>query len=334
MGNSIISIVIPVYNVKEYLSKCLDSLYQQNDSSLEVILVNDGSTDSSLAICEEYARKYPNTILLNKENGGLSDARNEGTAIATGEYIYFLDSDDWLAPNAIKTLYDFAIEHNCEVTQGGFYYAYNDYLIYDARYKKPFVVDRNKAMLLLIKNDYIKNFVWGKLYKTEIVKRYQFPYGKYFEDSYWQHLIMNEVTNYGIVPTPLYYYRQRSSGISGVFSIKNLDLLYGYEERLKYIIVNYPEYVNQMAETLWILSYSFTESAKKKCDKKTIHAFTEFWQRINESYYPLFDVALHSSIKYRLWKSFPKLIKFYEFINKVIDRVFKKSTFVRIDYNG
>lgn len=329
MGNSIISIVIPVYNVKEYLSKCLDSLYQQNDSSLEVILVNDGSTDSSLAICEEYARKYPNTILLNKENGGLSDARNEGTAIATGEYIYFLDSDDWLAPNAIKTLYDFAIEHNCEVTQGGFYYAYNDYLIYDARYKKPFVVDRNKAMLLLIKNDYIKNFVWGKLYKTEIVKRYQFPYGKYFEDSYWQHLIMNEVTNYGIVPTPLYYYRQRSSGISGVFSIKNLDLLYGYEERLKYIIVNYPEYVNQMAETLWILSYSFTESAKKKCDKKTKSAYIEFWQRINKSYQLLFDNALHSNTKYRLWRFCPLFVRFYELITKIGSKLFCKRTYIK-----
>lgn len=333
MGNSI-SIVIPVYNVQEYLSQCLDSLYEQIDGSVEVILVNDGSTDDSQSICEEYAQKFPNTILVNKENGGLSDARNAGTAVATRDYIYYLDSDDWLAPDAIKTLYDFAEKNKCEVVQGGFYYAYDDHLLYDAKYKEAFVLDRNEAMLQLIKNDYVKNFAWGKLYKSEIVKRYPFPKGKYFEDSYWQHLVMNEVTNYGIVPTPLYYYRQRSSGISGEFSIKNLDLLKGYEERLKFVQELYPKYLDVMSEKIWLMGYSFTESAKNKCDAKTIHAFTEFWERINESYQTLFDVELHSVIKYRLWKSFPKLIKYYEFTNKVIDRVFKKSTFVRIDYNG
>ena len=329
-----VSVVIPVFNVASYLSQCLDSLYEQIDGSVEVILVNDGSTDDSQAICEEYVQKYSNTILVYKENGGLSDARNAGTRVATGEYIYYLDSDDWLAPDAIKTLYDFAEENNCEVVQGGFYYAYDDHLLYDAKYKEPFVLGRNEAMLQLIKNDYVKNFAWGKLYKSEIVKRYPFSKGKYFEDSYWQHLVMNDVTNYGIVPTALYYYRQRSSGISGEFSIKNLDLLKGYEERLKFVHEFYPKYLDVMSAKLWLMGYSFIESAKNKCDAKTIKYFTEFWQRINESYHPLFDVALHSNNKYRLWKSFPKLIKFYEFINKIIDRVFKKSTFVRIDYHG
>ena len=330
-----ISIIVPVYNVQDYLNRALDSLYRQNDADRhEIILVNDGSTDKSYSICKQYKRIIPNTILIDKNNGGLSDARNAGIAMARGEYVFFLDSDDWLAPNALEVLYDFAKDNNCEVVQGGFYYAYDDHLLYDAQYKEPFVLDRSEAMFRLIQNDYVKNFAWGKLYKSEIAKRYPFPKGKYFEDSYWQHLVMNEITNYGIVPTPLYYYRQHSSSISGEFSIKNLDLLKGYEERLKFVQNFYPKYLDVMSAKLWLMGFSFTEFAKNRCDTKTIHAFTEFWQRINESYYPLFDVALHSSIKYRLWKSFPKLIKFYEFINKVIDRVFKKSTFVRIDYNG
>lgn len=329
-----ISIIIPIYNVAPYLSQCLDSFYKQIDDSIEVILVNDGSTDKSLTICEEYARKYTNTIIVNKENGGLSDARNAGTKVATGRFIYYLDSDDWLAPNAIKTLYDFAIENHCEVVQGGFYYAYTDYLLYDAKYKKPFILERSEAMLQLIKNDYVKNFAWGKLYKSDIVKCYQFPKGKYYEDSYWQHLVLNEVTHYGIVPIPLYYYRQRNSGISGEFSSKNLDLLEGYEERLKFVQKHYPEYVNQLALVLWNMAYSFMESATNKCDEKTICAYAEFWQRINKSYQTLFDVALHSNVKYRLWKTFPRFIKLYELTNKAVDRVFKKSTLVKIDYNG
>ena len=133
-----VSVVVPVFNVRDFLSQCLDSLYSLVDDNMEVILVNDGSTDDSLNICRRYADLYSNTIIIDKENGGLSDARNVGTKVATGDYIYYLDSDDWLAPNAIKSLYEFAIENNCEIVQGGFYYAYDDYLLYDNNidYKK------------------------------------------------------------------------------------------------------------------------------------------------------------------------------------------------------
>ena len=131
----VLSVIIPVYNVHKYLSYCLDSLYAQVDGTVEVVLVNDGSTDESLNICRKYADACSNTIIIDKENGGLSDARNVGTNTATGDYIYYLDSDDWLAPNAIRTLYDYAIENDCEIVQGGFYYAYDDYLLYDNKYQ-------------------------------------------------------------------------------------------------------------------------------------------------------------------------------------------------------
>ena len=243
-SNINISIIVPIYNVENYLIQCLDSLYSQVTPSMEVILVNDGSTDHSLKICNNYKNKYPNTIIVNKENGGLSDARNAGTAIATGKYIYYLDSDDWLAPNALKQLYDFAEEHLCETVQGNFYYAYSDHLLLDNRYVKeteiPFTLSRKEAMKELIKNEYIKNFAWGKLYLTSIAKKYPFQKGVYFEDAFWQHHIINEVERYGVLPTPLYYYRQRENSISGNFSIRNLDLLKGYEERLKFIQKEYP----------------------------------------------------------------------------------------------
>ena len=246
---TVLSIIIPVYNVQDYLSHCLDSLYKQMDDTVEVILVNDGSTDDSLNICQRYADIHSNTIIIDKENGGLSDARNAGTKAASGDYIYYLDSDDWLASNAIKTLLEYAIANDCEIVQGGFYYAYDDHLLYDNKYKKSFVLNRHEAMLELIKNDYVKNFAWGKLYRADIVKKHQFPKEKYYEDSYWQHLIVHECKRYGIVPTPLYYYRQRSSGISGEFSLKNLDLLYGYEERLEFVHKHYPEFNDVMLQT-------------------------------------------------------------------------------------
>lgn len=213
-----ISVIIPVYNVASFLPKCLDSVYAQDLDGVEVVLVNDGSTDDSLSICEYYKQRYPLTIVVNKENGGLSDARNVGTAVAHGDYIFYLDSDDWLAPNALTSLYDMAIKYDSDVVQGGFYYAYEDKLLRDTTEScLEYVMTRQQAMGELVRQEAIKNFAWGKLYRKSIVSRFAFPVGKFFEDSYWQHLVINEVNKYCILSTPLYYYRQRQSGISGGF---------------------------------------------------------------------------------------------------------------------
>ena len=283
-----VSIIIPIYNVEKYLKQCLDSLYPQTTPSMEVILVNDGSTDKSLEICKEYKEKYPSTIIINKENGGLSDARNAGTAIATGKYIYYLDSDDWLTPDALKQLYNFAEEHQCEVVQGNFFYAYIDHLLLDNRYIKEeqsaFILSRKEAMKELIKNEYIKNFAWGKLYLASIAKKYPFKKGAYFEDAFWQHHIINEVNRYGVLPTPLYYYRQRENSISGNFSIRNLDLLKGYEERMKFIQENYPNLTDVMTKFFWQIAYSFYHISQNNSNESVILEFQKYWEHIHTAY--------------------------------------------------
>ncbi|MBR3831197.1 MAG: glycosyltransferase family 2 protein [Muribaculaceae bacterium] len=321
-----LSIIIPIYNVPDYLRECLNSVYSQAKDNWEIILVNDGSTDNSGDICDEYKKKYSNTIVIHKENGGLSDARNAGIEIAKGEYIYFLDSDDWLAPNAIQTLLDFAIKNNCEIVQGGFYYAYNGYLLFDNRRididQTPFVLNREEVMVELIKNEYVKNFAWGKLYKTSIVKKYLFQKGKFFEDSYWQHLIVNETANYGVIPTPLYYYRQRESSISGQFSIKLLDLLKGYEERLNFISNYYPRLTNLMAKQLWNISANMLLASKKS---DTYAHYNEFWQYINREYSDVFNNAFKANVKYHLGRQFTTILELYNFINRIKNRLFAKD---------
>ena len=107
-----LSVVIPIYNVEQYLRQCLDSIGVLGRDDVEAILVNDGSTDGSRNICVDYVNKWSNVTLIDKENGGLSDARNKGTEAAAGEYIYYLDSDDWLEPDAIDKLYRFAVEND------------------------------------------------------------------------------------------------------------------------------------------------------------------------------------------------------------------------------
>lgn len=246
-----VSVILPIYNVELYLVQCIESFVTTLPANSEVLLVNDGSTDGSLAICERYHKEYPSLIrVINKPNGGLSDARNAGTEAAEGEWIYYLDSDDWVASGSIQKLYDFAIANQCEVVQGGFYYAYQDHLLNDNSWfspsANPFVIGRDEAMQQLVLNRYVKNFAWGKLYRADIVKKYQFPKGKFFEDTYWQHLVFHEMTRYGIMPEPMYYYRQRESGISGLSSVRNLDLLRGYEVRLAFLQNYYPNLVPDM----------------------------------------------------------------------------------------
>lgn len=328
-----LSIIIPIYNVSNYLKRCLDSVYSQIEDNWEVILVDDGSTDDSGEICEESKSKYPQTIVIHKENGGLSDARNVGIEIASGEYIYFLDSDDWLDPNAISTLLNFAIISNCEIVQGGFYYTYDDYLLYDNRKisidQTHFILNRKDAMTELIKNEYIKNFAWGKLYKSSLVKKYLFPKGKYFEDSYWQHLIVNEINNYGVIPTPLYYYRQRESSISGQFNIKSLDLLKGYEDRLNFISNYYPQLVDLMAIQLWNISANMLLASK---GTEYNAMFIDYWEYLNDEYKEYFKKAFNNNIKYLLGRKCLVILDICNFYHRVYNRLFTKRI-LRISNN-
>ena len=332
-----ISVIVPVYNVQQYLRQSLDSLYRLNyNSRIEVILVNDGSTDNSLEICEEYSNNYPGTILIDKTNGGLSNARNAGIKCASGDYCYFLDSDDWLGPDAIRLLYDYAIANSCDIVQGGFYYAYDAYLLFDNRWyetgSSPFVLTREEAMIELLKQHYIKNFAWNKLYKTEIVKRHPFREGVFFEDSFWQHLIINESTRYGVVPMPLYYYRQRKTGISGCFSLKQLDLLKGMEERLSFIQNAYCDMTNVCASEFWKQSFDLYHEASKSKDEHIVSMFTHFWDEINIKYCNLFDEAMKHNVLYRINKHSRLLTELYLMLYKAYNRLFSKDLKI-VDYN-
>lgn len=275
---TMVSIVVPVYNVAEYLPRCLDSLFgQELLEPMEVILVDDGSTDSSPDICERYREEHPEAVVIHQENKGLSEARNAGIKDAKGEWIYFLDGDDWLAPGALHKLINYAEGHSCDMVIGAFYYAYDSYLLYDDRWFKgnePFVMNREEAMRALILQRYFKNFAWGKLYRTEIVKKHPFRPGVYFEDSFWQHLIVDETRRVGVIPAPLYYYRQRSDSISGTFSERNLDLLKGNEIRLLFLKKNYPGLAPLAAKRFKSLVQSCLDYATGKPELK--HKFYSY----------------------------------------------------------
>ncbi|WP_233713700.1 glycosyltransferase family 2 protein [Lederbergia citri] len=245
----LVSVVVPIYKVEKYIHRCIESILEQTYSNLEIILVNDGSPDHCGQIIDEYAEKDHRIKVVHKKNGGLSDARNKGMEYVTGDFTLFVDSDDWIERNMIKVLIQISIDHQADVVQSAFYYAYEDHLLYDNRYfskKDPFILLNNKKLMYeLVRNEIVKNFAWGKLYKTALIKDIPFKKGVLFEDVFWAHLVMHRVHTYVITHAPMYYYFQRSESIVFNYSLRNLDIIEGLKERHIFVEQYYHDLSNE-----------------------------------------------------------------------------------------
>jgi|SRR5690625_760212 len=244
-----VSVVVPIYKVENYIHRCIDSILNQTYSNLEVILVNDGTPDNCGAIADSYQEKDSRVKVIHKKNGGLSDARNYGMKSVTGEFTMFVDSDDWLARTMIETMVNHSNEFAADIVQSAFYYAYDDKLLIDQRYVKqgnePICLGNQALMQELVKNEKVKNFAWGKLYKTEIIQDIPFKKGVLFEDVFWAHQVMHKVGTYVILHQPFYYYYQRDDSIVATYSFKNLNMIKGLKERHRFIEKFYKDLTNE-----------------------------------------------------------------------------------------
>jgi len=244
-----VSIVVPIYKVEKYIHRCIGSILNQTYSNLEIILVNDGSPDNCGTIADSYQSKDSRVKVIHKQNGGLSDARNCGIKYVNGEFTMFVDSDDWLDTNMVKTMMDYSYKYDADIVQSAFYYAYDNKLLIDNRYQKqssePIRLDNDTLMYELVKNEKVKNFAWGKLYKTEIIIDIPFKKGVLFEDVFWAHKIMHRVSNYLILHQPFYYYYQRDDSIVANYTPNNLDIIKGLKERHHFIEEFYEGLINE-----------------------------------------------------------------------------------------
>ena len=236
-----VSVVVPVYNTEKWLPDCLNSLTRQTYPRFEVILVDDGSTDGSGKICDEFADSDWRTCVIHEENRGLSAARNAGVLAATGEYLMFLDSDDFIDADTVEKLALAASEGDADIVATGFVYTYSDREESAASpYGKNICFGNHDALAELVTGR-IPNFAWGKLIKTELVRNHLFPEGKFFEDHYWTHLIFGDSELVLWLEAYPFHYRQREGSISYTYTPERLDMLDGWRARCGYLDDRYPE---------------------------------------------------------------------------------------------
>ena len=244
-----VSVIVPVYNVEKYIDKCLKSLVEQTLDDIEIIVVNDGSTDDSKKVIDNYIERYPEKIVyLEKKNGGLSDARNYGIPYAKGEYIAFLDSDDYVEKDIYEKMYEIAKKENSDMVECDFYWEY------------PNKTKKDIGVIYSGQNEMLENVrvvAWNKLIKREIleISKIQFPKGYRYEDVEFTYKLIPYLNKVSFVKEPLIHYIQRPDSISNsqngrtkeIFAVlehvldfyKEKNVYEKYKEELEYTYTRY-----------------------------------------------------------------------------------------------
>ena len=277
-----VSIIVPIYNVEKYLERCIDSLIGQTLDDIQIILVNDGSTDNSGKIAKEYAIKYQDKIIyLEKENGGLSDARNYGLLYATGEYIGFLDSDDYIDKEAYKAMYDKAKQENADYIECDFIWEYPNKIKEDKR-----VEYKNKKEMLA----FVRVVAWNKLIKREVIEEnnLEFPKGLRYEDVEFTYKLIPHLNKVSYIDKYFIHYTQRENSIANVQNARTAEIFTILDDVINYYKENefYKEYEDELEYNY--TRYLLCSSLKRICkiqDKETrIRLINETWNKLNSEF--------------------------------------------------
>ncbi|MCU6747790.1 MULTISPECIES: glycosyltransferase family 2 protein [Lachnospiraceae] len=248
-----ISVIVPVYKVEPYLHKCVDSILEQSFSDIQVILVDDGSPDSCGDICEEYAQKDTRVQVVHKENGGLSDARNAGIAYTEGNYVIFLDSDDYIERDMLEYLYTNIKTADADMATCGIYEVYKDRI--EAQEETPgFVCTGEEAFRCILQGHTIRGEIWNKLIKKECMEDLRFPKGRLYEDIYYTVDLMQRIKKVAVGTKPKYYYLHREDSITGrAYRPQLFDIIDGYTKNYQVVKKAFPS-LEREAQCLWIWS--------------------------------------------------------------------------------
>lgn len=233
--NGLVTVIVPVYNVEDYLSECVESILSQTYSKLQIILVDDGSTDNSGAICDLFEKKDQRIKVFHKENGGQGSARNIALDFANGEYLFFVDSDDVISSETIEKMHELIQCYDADICVCNFY-RFNEMpvrIIESVNEIK--IYNRDEALFDICKDETLKSYVWNKLFRRRMFAEKRFPCNKVFEDAAILFEVVGNAQRVVYTPEKYYFYRKRpSSTIYQVTEKRYLNELEAYEKQLEF----------------------------------------------------------------------------------------------------
>lgn len=277
-----VSVIVPIYNVEKYLEKCINSLLSQTLEDIQIILVNDGSKDNSGNIAKEYEKNNKDRVIyVEKENGGLSDARNYGLKYATGDFIAFLDSDDYIEKNAYEKMYNKAIEENADYVECDFIWEFTNKIRVDKQY--PY---KNKKEML----SFVRVVAWNKLIKRHLIidNNLEFPKGLRYEDVEFIYKLIPFINKFAYVDKPFIHYVQRKGSIANVQNERTAEIFTVLDNVIEFYKKNniYEKYRDELEYNY--ARYLLCSSLKRMCKikDKTIREklLTESWKRLNSNF--------------------------------------------------
>lgn len=298
----LISVIVPVYNVEAYLDKCVASLVGQTHRELEILLVDDGSTDQSGALCDAWAAKDSRIRVIHKQNGGQADARNAGLAQASGEYIGFVDGDDWIDRQMYAHLLELLVRYEAQVAECRMLW-YSDQAVaaIPPEEETVTVFDRQGAVQSLLKETHFQCTVPNMLITSALAKSVLFDVGKIHEDILWPYRILRRVTRAVHTSQKLYaYYQRQGSTMNSAYSKKRFDALDALQQRADEVKTDFPALYAQ-AERCYLGACMYhyqtlcrlPENQEYRLFKKQLHMrFLEGNRRV---------AFAGISLKYRVW---------------------------------
>lgn len=306
----LISVIVPVYNVEKYLDACVESIVNQTYKELEIILVDDGSPDRCPEMCDAWAKKDSRIKVIHKENGGLSDARNCGMKVATGEYIGFVDSDDLIHPQMFEKLFDVISKTNADIAQCN-YIKFSDYLSvnFECNSQKNDVIILNShdAVNDLLKGKTIDTISCNKLYKSYVALKVDFEVGRINEDVLWTYRVIASCNIIASFDEKLYWYYQREDSIMNCeYSEKKLDALYALSKRAQEIKTSFPD-LYPLAERNYsgVCMYHYQMICRNYCNSEMKEIKKKLHQKFCES--DLASVYKVINLQYKIWYKLFKL---------------------------
>lgn len=293
-SNELISIIVPIYNVERYFRRCIDSIINQTYKNLEIILVDDGSPDACPKLCDEYSKIDKRIKVIHKKNGGLSDARNVGIDICKGNYITFVDSDDWIEKDMIEQLYSLINKFSADISICNFLRTSDEKMKIFNKNEKIKCYNKYEAIRELLKGHKIQDYAWNKMYKKEVFYNIRYPKGRNMEDKGTTYKTFLLSTRIVTTSNCYYYYFDRSDSIINRINYKLLDDEINLcAERYEILKKLYP---NMKENYKYIYSYlvKWTYTALKNNDKDLYKLMYKNFDLINRKFY---FVNLKTTIK-------------------------------------